>query len=699
GEDWWYHNRGHFDIRLMRELSRGTPVLFVNSIGMRTPRPREGGMFIRRITRKLRSMNRGCVTIDDGFHVISPFAAPGQAGLRATAPILARQVRAAAKSLGMTRPLVWITVPTAAEVLHRIPHVGVVYQRTDRYEFFPDVDRERIERNDAWLKARADATVFCASVLHAEEQDECRFAALIDHGLDEQRFLTASETAADPDDVRSIPHPRVGFIGGVDSHTFDPELFDTVARSLPDVHFVLVGSCSLPAGWCVEPNVHLLGQRPYEDVHAYMAACDVLIMPWRQGPWIEACLPVKLKEYLAVGRPVVSTPFPELRRFESLVSVARSAESFAAAITAAIDEPGDAEERQAAVRGQSWSVKAQKLLNMLADRGLRPAHAFRLAAPVEPPVIHTMAHRFPSEQERARSISRRVRRDAVPDLAACLILDGGLRPSALVNQCGCSVLDLYVTQRRTLLDVWLTQLHSVARGLPVRVLHGVHGPPPWPRRAHSASVTIEREPQTFRGPAGVVADACRAMDDSARVLVVDAARLPAASLKPLLAAHARRGAALTIGCGPDGSPAGAYVATVESMRDVPSMGFVDFKEQWVARLMARGADIRTHRLESPGLPVLRTRCDVLRGLRQASGRPGFDELDAHGSIICAGATVEPGAIVLDSLIMPDAHIAAGALIVRSVITPQAVVKTGEDIADAVVSADSCLSDQDAGVTW
>ena len=79
GEDWWYHNRGHFDMQVMRCLADSVPVLYVNSIGMRAPSPREGRMFLRRIGRKLASMRRGLVRVDERFAVLSPVTPPGPA--------------------------------------------------------------------------------------------------------------------------------------------------------------------------------------------------------------------------------------------------------------------------------------------------------------------------------------------------------------------------------------------------------------------------------------------------------------------------------------------------------------------------------------------------------------------------------------------------------------------------------------------
>ena len=152
----------------------------------------------------------------------------------------------------------------------------------------------------------------------------------------------------------------------IDRHTFDAELFRHVARHLPEVRFVLVGSCSLPDGWFTEPNVFLVGQRPYAEVAAYMAAFDVLIMPWNQNEWIRACNPVKLKEYLAVGRPIVSTPFPELDSYEGLIETAHEPGLFAEKVQRLINTKTDPARGRDRVRSEGWDTKAREVLGHLA---------------------------------------------------------------------------------------------------------------------------------------------------------------------------------------------------------------------------------------------------------------------------------------------------------------------------------------------
>jgi len=379
GVDWWYHNRGHYDIQMMREFSRQMPVLYVNSIGTRTPKLGEGRVFVKRAVRKLKSWSRGFQLVRTNFGVLSPVSIPKFHGTGLARRILLEQVEDAAAWMGIKRPLVWAAVPTAAEVTDRLTKAALVYQRTDRFEHYPGVDPDRIRRYDTALKEDAELTVFCSTSVFEDEKAHCRHAAFIDHGVDYERFAQAGDHQAEgPEDLRAIPGPRIGFVGGVDAHTFDPDLFVEVASRMPDCSFVLVGGCSLPDGWCDLENVHLLGRKPYEEVADYMAACDVLIMPWNKSPWIKACNPVKLKEYLAVGRPVVSTPFDELSRYEGHVTVADDAAGFAQKIREALDNPGSKERLRRRVESETWNVKAKKVLDELRSVGVRFGSGFRL---------------------------------------------------------------------------------------------------------------------------------------------------------------------------------------------------------------------------------------------------------------------------------------------------------------------------------
>lgn len=120
-------------------------------------------------------------------------------------------------------------------------------------------------------------------------------------------------------------------------------------------------------GWCSLTNVSLLGQKPYEQVPEYMASFDVLVIFGNQGEWFKASNPIKLKEYLAVGRPVVSTPFAELSYYEDLVTIAEDADEFVNGILQALNEndPELVRKRRKRVENETWTYKAEQIRNTL----------------------------------------------------------------------------------------------------------------------------------------------------------------------------------------------------------------------------------------------------------------------------------------------------------------------------------------------
>jgi glycosyltransferase involved in cell wall biosynthesis len=703
GEDWWYHNRGHYDMQMMRQLSSRMPVLYVNSIGMRTPSPGEGRIFFSRVRRKLRSMRRGLVPVGNGLSVFSPILLPSKAGIALGGRWVVRAVRAAARKQGIDRPLVWVACPTAAGFLEALDPAAVVYQRTDRYECFSGVDVDRIRNLDEWLKARADLTIFCSTVLYEREAGDCRRACYVDHGVDFDRFVSAArERSSEPSDMASLPQPRIGFVGGIDAHTFDAELFLEVAGRLPDAHFALIGACSLPQLWCDLPNVSLLGRRPYEDVPRYMAACDVLIMPWNRSPWIEACNPVKLKEYLAVGRPVVSRGFPELRRYDGLVRIAGNADEFVEALQAALLDPGDPGPRRDRVRNESWSSRVDAVLGELEGRRVAQR-------PADPPADKSgQKAKVRSGRSPAGSLTEAELRSRI-DLAACILLAGGLRPSALVTATGRSVLDLSLTPQQTVLDCWLDRLTEATapfpRPLPIRVVHDAILPPPWPSARWIGTVMIEQDPKALRGPAGVIRDLCQEYGPDQHVIIGEAARYVSTTMLPLLADHARHGADITVAANPDGTPAGMYAIRVGSLGLVPTVGFMDLKEQWLRRAVDAGLDVRVHEVGLPGTLPLRTRPQFLRAAAIANGVDAAEhegtgalttDQSARRAVICAGSRIEPGATVENSIVMAGATVGPNAVVVRSLVAPDCRIESGADIVDAVVHAGTCLSDHALG---
>lgn len=372
GEDWWYHNQGHIDMQLMVRFAKIAITLYVNSIVMQKPNLVQGRKFIPKLVRKSKSIFKGLKKSDAGFWVYSPFTLPVHhiAWTRSLNEIMLRyQVCHIIHKLRLQDPIVWVACPAACDTAIKIKKSMLVYQRTDRYEDYPNVDPEIIGQYDKRLKASADLTLFVNSTLYEEENSQCRHALFLDHGVDYDMFVAADkQNCYKSEEMANIPEPIVGFFGAIDDHTFDMTFVEKIVDLLPQMSFVFVGSASSDiTSLRKRGNVWLLGQKPYEQIPHYGKWFDVAIMPWRQTAWIQVCNPIKLKEYLALGKPIVSTPFTELQKYKDVVYQANTPEEFAKCIEKALAE--DSTERVAArrkkVETSTWDSKAQLVLEEL----------------------------------------------------------------------------------------------------------------------------------------------------------------------------------------------------------------------------------------------------------------------------------------------------------------------------------------------
>lgn len=344
-QDWWYHNRAHSDFQLMRSIAAHRKVLVVNSIGMRMPTPGRSTQVLRRVGRKLRSVAmlvRRPLPELPGFYVMSPLPLPfyGSPLVRRVNALLVRaQVLAVSRALGLHRPVIMVTIPTAWDVVRPMRRQALVFNRSDRHSSFPESDRPTIEALERGLLERSDHVVYVSTALMDEERrmtgDRAYF---LDHGVDTDHFRRRPESEQ-PADLRAIPGPRVGFFGALDDYLVDFDLLERIAVELPDASLVLIGDATVPMERLTRhPNVHWLGFRPYERIPAYGSGFDVAIMPWLDNPWIKHSNPIKLKEYLALGLPVVSTDFRELVNYADRVRVAAGGDLFLDAVRATLRE-------------------------------------------------------------------------------------------------------------------------------------------------------------------------------------------------------------------------------------------------------------------------------------------------------------------------------------------------------------------------
>ncbi len=229
----------------------------------------------------------------------------------------------------------------------------------------------------AWegaLIARADGAVVTAETLassiRARRPDVP--IAVIRNGVDPEFFCTRAARSARPPDVPPPSRRIVGFVGAL-YEWIDWDLIDQATRALPDTAFVFVGpedGRGQARRFAAARNVAFLGRRPYDRIPAYMQAFDVCWVPFRRDPVGLSANPVKIYEYLALGKPVVSTPVADVDSFGACIRVGRTPGEIVAHIRAALEDAhASAEARRSFARANSWRARAEAYADFAASLG------------------------------------------------------------------------------------------------------------------------------------------------------------------------------------------------------------------------------------------------------------------------------------------------------------------------------------------
>ena len=161
-----------------------------------------------------------------------------------------------------------------------------------------------------------------------------------------------------------MQRPVIGFFGLL-ADWIDVPLIAQVAARRPDWTLLLIGHASTDVAELVDkPNVLMVGPKPYEQLPSWAKLFDVAIMPYRQNRQVKNANPLKLREYLATGKPVVSVPTPEVEKFVPHVYLADSPDEFVTAIDRALVEDGDdlRRSRMQFVRPMSWDARVQQVM-------------------------------------------------------------------------------------------------------------------------------------------------------------------------------------------------------------------------------------------------------------------------------------------------------------------------------------------------
>jgi glycosyltransferase involved in cell wall biosynthesis len=374
GEDWWYHHQ-HSKNHIMRRLARaGNRVLFVNSISMGLPSLASPDL-LSKVKRKLRSYAKPLRITEEGIIVVSPPVLPFYSSRWSRLInrwLLVAQIKLLMVAYDLRQPILWIAIPTAREVVGRLGERALIYQVSDKYDA-NQMDHATSSNviaemhND--LLARADLIYYSGRKLFEEETAQhseiAGKARLLEQGVDYDHFASAtSQEWTQPEDIAHVAHPRLGYFGAIEPWLIDQELIRYVSLKRPDWHWVFVGLRASPLDIESLANVHYFASKPYSSMPQLAAAFDVCVLPWvTDNEFANYGSPIKVREYLATGKPVVITPIYEYERLDGILRVSRGRDDFIAKVDDALknDSPDKRRARQQAVKESTWDARAEEV--------------------------------------------------------------------------------------------------------------------------------------------------------------------------------------------------------------------------------------------------------------------------------------------------------------------------------------------------
>ena len=279
-------------------------------------------------------------------------------------------VRRAMRAAGITRCISWFVVPHPGFLARRLGEDLCVYYCIDDYAAHPGVDATLIGRRDETLSREADLLFVAPPALLAAKQALNPRTLFSPHGVDVELFARAADerTAIAPG-ACDLPRPVIGYFGSLHDW-IDFGLVEWLARERPHWSFLLVGHAATDLGALATlPNVRLAGAQPYASLPSWAKAFDVAIIPYRLNRQVANANPLKLREYLATGKPVVSVRNAEIEKFARWVRIADDRDGFLVAIERALaeDTPAAALARRAAVADQTWDRRVEEVVGHVAD--------------------------------------------------------------------------------------------------------------------------------------------------------------------------------------------------------------------------------------------------------------------------------------------------------------------------------------------
>ena len=359
---------------ILRTLGKQQPVFWINSVGVRKP-SMTSSRDLKRFWRKGKAaLNQHFELKENQLRVLSPFVIPmAQAGWaksfnrRMLGSAVKRELKSLPTELHETEH--WAFIPSGGDYIGAFHEKTVIYYCVDDWSNMHGVDPVEIVRCEKLMLQHADI-VFATS---RHLQDKCASQTeapvhYMPHGVDHRLFSTALGNDLDiPEELHHLPRPIVGFYGNLVDR-IDFKLVAKLAKAKPEWSFVMVGPVVHDLGELPTlNNVYLPGRKEHLELPAWCKGFDVAMIPYdMDNPLNMSVNPIKAREILATGTPIVATPLPELVNMSSWVKTAFSIDEWVQAIEDFLLN-ADAQTISDSVKADDWAARIMQIRQMVDD--------------------------------------------------------------------------------------------------------------------------------------------------------------------------------------------------------------------------------------------------------------------------------------------------------------------------------------------
>ena len=366
GNDWSAENRTSSH-HVARWLASRYRVVYVECPGLRAPKGT--GRDLRKVLAKVRLGLSGPRPQPEGPSVQTLLQVPLHRFRwvrRLNRVLILWQLRRTLTQLGVRAPVTWFVLPHLAGVVGQLGDRLSVYYCIDDYASLPDVDAVAVRQMDEELTRRADLVFVASETLLDSKRRLNPETHVSPHGVDFAHFVRAQDPALPvPDDIAALPQPVVGFFGLIE-RWIDLGLVRWLAEQRPHWTFLMIGRVAVPDAEVPRlPNLVYLGRRPYESLPAYGKAFSAALIPYHLTPQVLHANPIKLREYLAMGKPIVSVSTPEIDRFSAHVRIGRTREELLAHLDAAVEvglTPAEIAAQTALASTMTWDANLRRVI-------------------------------------------------------------------------------------------------------------------------------------------------------------------------------------------------------------------------------------------------------------------------------------------------------------------------------------------------